>query len=211
MLIAACVAVLVAGLGAGIAYFRQHAGNPSASRTAPAAASASSTAQPATNDTNQLPATTPAGQPYIASGADVNSAARPAGNAPSVAAPSSSANNAAKAPAPTANHSPAPDETNDSRSDLGHGVHSAHFTSHHLDAWERRPDRSSSRSRRGLDFRNESAAGNRRTKRGALPMPTAQPEGPAKIGGNVKEPKLINSVAPAYPLARAQAAFRAMW
>ena len=34
----------------------------------------------------------------------------------------------------------------------------------------------------------------------ALPMPTAQPEGPTKIGGNVKEPKLITSVAPAYPL-----------
>ena len=26
-----------------------------------------------------------------------------------------------------------------------------------------------------------------------------QPEGPVKIGGNVKEPKLINSVAPIYP------------
>jgi len=31
-------------------------------------------------------------------------------------------------------------------------------------------------------------------------MPPAQPEGPAKIGGNVKEPKLIASVPPAYPL-----------
>jgi len=34
----------------------------------------------------------------------------------------------------------------------------------------------------------------------ALPMPAAQPESPAKIGGNVKEPKLVASVAPAYPL-----------
>jgi protein TonB len=31
-------------------------------------------------------------------------------------------------------------------------------------------------------------------------MPTAQPEGPTKVGGNVKEPRLIASVAPAYPL-----------
>jgi periplasmic protein TonB len=31
-------------------------------------------------------------------------------------------------------------------------------------------------------------------------VPTVQPEGPVKIGGNVKEPKLINSVAPVYPL-----------
>jgi TonB family protein len=34
----------------------------------------------------------------------------------------------------------------------------------------------------------------------ALPAPAAQPEAPTKIGGNVKEPKLIASVAPAYPL-----------
>jgi TonB family protein len=34
----------------------------------------------------------------------------------------------------------------------------------------------------------------------SLPLPTVQPEGPVKIGGNVKEPKLINSVAPVYPL-----------
>jgi TonB family protein len=34
----------------------------------------------------------------------------------------------------------------------------------------------------------------------SLPAPTVQPEGPVKIGGNVKEPKLINSVAPVYPL-----------
>lgn len=33
----------------------------------------------------------------------------------------------------------------------------------------------------------------------SLPAPTIQPEGPVKIGGNVKEPKLINSIAPIYP------------
>ena len=33
----------------------------------------------------------------------------------------------------------------------------------------------------------------------SLPAPTMQPEGPVKIGGNVKAPKLINSVAPIYP------------
>jgi protein TonB len=33
----------------------------------------------------------------------------------------------------------------------------------------------------------------------SIPAPTMQPEGPVKIGGNVKAPKLINSVAPIYP------------
>src|SRR6202040_1445629 len=55
MLIAACVAVLVAGLGAGIAYFRQHPANASA-RTAAIASSVSSATQAGTNSSDQLPA-----------------------------------------------------------------------------------------------------------------------------------------------------------
>jgi len=38
----------------------------------------------------------------------------------------------------------------------------------------------------------------------ALPPPTIQPEGPVKIGGDVKEPRLISSVLPVYPLAARQ-------
>ena len=30
-------------------------------------------------------------------------------------------------------------------------------------------------------------------------MPAPQPEGPVKVGGNVKAPRLINSMAPIYP------------
>lgn len=37
------------------------------------------------------------------------------------------------------------------------------------------------------------------TNAASLPAPTMQPEGPVKIGGNVKEPKLINAIAPVYP------------
>jgi protein TonB len=33
----------------------------------------------------------------------------------------------------------------------------------------------------------------------SLPSPEMRPEGPVKIGGNVKEPKLISSVLPQYP------------
>jgi TonB family protein len=200
MLIAACVAVLVAALGAGIAYFRQHAGNPSASRTAPAAASASSTAQPATNDANQLPAVTPAGQPSIANGADVNSAARPAGNAPSIAAPSANANNAAKAPAPTANHSPGP--TKPTTPGVTSDMVSTALTSRPT-TWTRGSEGQTDQAP-VLDAASASGTnplpGIAGPNAAALPAPAAQPEAPTKIGGNVKEPKLIASVAPAYPL-----------
>jgi TonB family protein len=198
MLIAACVAVLVAGLGAGIAYFRQHAGNPSA-RTAPAVG-ASSMAQPATNDANQLPAITPAGQPYAATGADVNAAARPGASAPPVAAASSSANNAAKAPvpAPPANHSPAPTKTTPGvTSDMVSTALTSRPTT-----WTRGSEGQADQAP-VLDAASASGTsplpGIAGPNAAALPMP-AQPEAPAKIGGNVKEPKLITSVAPAYPL-----------
>ncbi len=199
MLIAACVAVLVAGLGAGIAYFRQHAGNPSASRTAPSAAGAASTTQPATNDTNQLPAITSAGQPYVTTGADVNATARPGGSAPSAAAaPSSSANNATKAPAPPANHSPAPTKTTPGvTSDMVSTALTSRPTT-----WTRGSEGQADQAP-VLDAASASGTsplpGIAGPNAAALPMP-AQPEGSAKIGGNVKEPKLINSVAPAYPL-----------
>jgi TonB family protein len=199
MLIAACVAVLVAGLGAGIAYFRQRAGNPSAPRTASSAASASSTTQPATDGTNQLPAITPAGQPYIAKGADVNAAARP-GDAPSAAAPSLSANNAAKAPASPANHSPAPAKqtTPGVTSDMVSTALTSRPTT-----WTRGSEGQADQAP-VLDAASASGTsplqGIEGSNAAALPMPAAQPESPAKIGGNVKEPKLLNSVAPAYPL-----------
>ena len=198
MLIAACVAVLVAGLGAGIAYFRQRAGNPSAPRTASSAANASSTAQPATDGTNQLPAITPSGQPYMAKGADVNAAARP-GDAPSAAAASSSANNAAKAPASPASHSPAPAKqtTPGVTSDMVSTALTSRPTT-----WTRGSEGQTDQAP-VLDAASASGSsplpGITGPNAAALPMPAA-PEGPTKIGGNVKEPKLLNSVAPAYPL-----------
>jgi TonB family protein len=199
MLIAACVAVLVAGLGAGIAYFRQRAGNPSAPRTASSSASASSTAQPATDGTNQLPAITPGGQPYMAKGADVNAAARP-GDAPSPAAPSSSTNNAAKAPASPANHSPAP--TKPTTPGVTSDMVSTALTSRPT-TWTRGSEGQADQAP-VLDATSTSGSsplpGITGPSAAALPMPAAQPESPAKIGGNVKEPKLIASVAPAYPL-----------
>src|ERR1700722_8318032 len=198
MLIAACVAVLVAGLGAGIAYFRQRAGNPSAPRTASSSASASSTAQPATDGTNQLPAITPAGQPYMAKGGDVNAAARP-GDAPSAAAASSSANNAAKAPASPASHSPAPAKqtTPGVTSDMVSTALTSRPTT-----WTRGSEGQTDQAP-VLDAASASGSsplpGITGPNAAALPMPAA-PEGPTKIGGHGKEPQLRMSVAPASPL-----------
>jgi TonB family protein len=201
MLIAACVAVLVAGLGAGIAYFRQHPANASA-RSAAVASSVSSATQPGTNSSDQLPAITPAGQPYMAGGSEANSPVRSnADSAPSVAPPSSTSINVAKAPAPSPNHSPAPAKQ------LAPGVTSDMMST----ALIARPT-TSSRGNEGqtdqapvLDAAAASAGtsslpGISGPNVASLPVPTMQPEGPVKIGGNVKEPKLINSVAPVYPL-----------
>jgi TonB family protein len=201
MLIAACVAVLVAGLGAGIAYFRQHPANASA-RSAAVASSVSSATQPGTNSSDQLPAITPAGQPYMPGGSEANSPVRSnADSAPSVAPPPSTSINVAKAPAPSPNHSPAPAKQ------LAPGVTSDMMST----ALIARPT-TSSRGNEGqtdqapvLDAAAASAGtsslpGISGPNVASLPVPTMQPEGPVKIGGNVKEPKLINSVAPVYPL-----------
>src|SRR6201984_1829203 len=107
MLIAACVAVLVAGLGAGIAYFRQHPGDASAP-TAPVASSGSSATQPGTKSSAPLPAITPAGQPYMAGGSEANSPVRSNADSAPSAAPPSSLTNVTKVAVPSANHSPAP-------------------------------------------------------------------------------------------------------
>jgi TonB family protein len=200
MLIAACVAVLVAGLGAGIAYFRQHPANASA-RTAPVASSVSSATQPGTNSSDQLTAITPAGQPYMAGGSEANSPVRSnADSAPSVAPPSSSTS-VIKASVPSPNHSPAPAKQ------PAPGVTSDMMST----ALTARPT-TSSRGNEGqadqapvLDAAAAAAGtsslpGISGPNAASLPVPTVQPEGPVKIGGNVKEPKLINSVAPAYPL-----------
>ena len=199
MLIAACVAVLVAGLVAGIAYFRQHPANASA-RTAPVASSVSSATQPGTNSSDQLPAITPAGLPYMAGGSEANPPARSnANSAPSVAPPSST--NVTKAPAPSPNHAPAPTKQ------PAPGVTSDMMST----ALTARPT-TSSRGNEGqadqapvLDAAAAAAGtsslpGIAGPNAASLPLPTVQPEGPVKIGGNVKEPKLINSVAPVYPL-----------
>jgi protein TonB len=199
ILIAACVAVLVAGLGAGIAYFRQLPANASA-QTAPIARNVASETQPAASNSTELPAITPTGQPYMAGGSETNPPARSnVGSAPPVAPPSS-ATNVTKAPAPSANHSPAPSKQSAS------GVTSNMMST----ALTARPT-TSTRGNEGqadqapiLDpaatAGNSSLPGISGPNAASLPMPTIQPAGPSKIGGDVKDPRLISSVAPVYPV-----------
>ena len=203
MLIAACVAVLVAALGAGIAYFRQRPANANASsRTAPLAQSASNAAQPSANDTNQLPAITPAGQPYMPAGAQPTSTARSNASAPTEPAPSSNATNSTKAPAPSTSHSPAAPAAKQPAPGVTSNMVSTALTSRPT-TWTRGSETQSDQAP-VLDASASAAGasalpGITAPNAASIPAPTMQPEGPVKIGGNVKAPKLINSVAPIYP------------
>lgn len=198
MLIAACVAVLVAALGAGIAYFRQRSASANASpRTAPLAQSASNAAQPVANNTSQLPAITPAGQPYMPAGTP-NPGARPNVSAPTEAAPSSSLSNGTKAAAPSANHLPAAPAKQAAPGVTSDMVSTA-LTSRPT-TWTRGSEGQSDQAP-VLDASTSTSGASALPGIAGppLPAPTMQPEGPVKIGGNVKQPKLINSVAPIYP------------
>jgi periplasmic protein TonB len=203
MLIAACVAVFIAALGAGIAYFRQRPANANAGpRTAPLAQNVSGAAQPGANDTNQLPAITPAGQPYMPTGAQPNLAARSNASAPTETAPSSNPSNGAKASAPSANHSPAAPVAKQPAPGVTSDMVSTALTSRPT-TWTRGSEGQADQAPvldAGASAAGASALpGISAPSAASLPPPTMQPEGPLKIGGNVKEPKLINSVAPVYP------------
>jgi TonB family protein len=203
MLIAACVAVLVAALGAGIAYFRQRPASANASsRTAPLAQSASNPGQPGSNDTNQLPAITPAGQPYMPAGAQPTSTARSNASAPTEPASSSNATNSTKAPAPSTSHSPAAPAAKQPAPGVTSNMVSTALTSRPT-TWTRGSESQSDQAP-VLDPSASAAGasalpGITAPNAASIPAPTMQPEGPVKIGGNVKAPKLINSVAPIYP------------
>ncbi len=203
MLIAACVAVLVAALGAGIAYFRQRPANANASpRTVPLAQNVSNAGQPGANDTNQLPAITPAGQPYMPGGAQPTSAARSNASAPTEPAPSANSTNSAKAPAPSTSHSPAAPAAKQAAPGVTSDMVSTALTSRPT-TWTRGSEGQSDQPP-VLDASASPAGasalpGISGPNAASIPAPTMQPEGPVKIGGNVKEPKLINSVAPIYP------------
>src|SRR4029077_1760610 len=140
---------------------------------------------------DQLPAITPAGQPYMPDGSEANSPVRSnADSAPSVAPPPSSTG-VTKASVPSPNHSPAPSPA--PAKQPAPGVTSDMMST----ALTARPT-TSSRGNEGqtdqapvLDAAAAAAGtsslpGISGPNAASLPMPTVQPEGPVKIGGNVK-------------------------
>jgi TonB family protein len=198
ILIAACIAVLVIALGAGIFYFRQHASNTNVT----AARASTNAPQSASGNSGQLPAITPPGQPYMAGGAEANQPLRSStAAAPSVPAPAS-ANlaNEAKLPAGNSTHPvPAPKQAAPSvTSDMMSSALSTHPTT------SNRGDEGQSDQAPALDPSaaapgNNALPGISSPNAASLPAPEMRPEGPVKIGGDVKEPKLLTSVTPQYP------------
>jgi protein TonB len=205
MLIAASVAVLVAALGAGVVYFRQHPANGTA-QSAAAAHSAVSASQPVGGSSNQLPAITPTNQPYMPAGSDTNSPSRSNANAANVntasgVAPPPNSATEAKTPTPTASR-PAPPAKQSApgvTTDMVSSALTARPTT------STRSDEGEANLAPTLDpaaTSNPGAlAGFAPSNAASLPSPEMKPEGLVKIGGNVKEPKLISSVLPQYPLA----------
>jgi TonB family protein len=214
MLIAASIGVLVVGLGAGIFYFRQHPAAATSSVRNSAAA-----VQPVPSGSSQLPAITPAGQPYMAANGEPNSgvrstatpdrsgkatAAAPANSSPANSSPAISPNDAkgseAKIPGSAPNHGPAsakqpaPGVTPDM---MSNALSARPTTSMRGD--EGQADNAPAVDPSVSASGTTALAGISAPNAASLPSPEMKPEGPVKIGGNVKAPHLISSVMPQYP------------
>jgi TonB family protein len=205
MLIAACIAVLVAALGAGIVYFRQHPPN-STPQSVAATHNAVSASQPASGSSNQLPAITPTNQPYMPVGPDTNSPARSnnvgaANVSTAPAAPPANSEAEAKTAAPSASTNRPLVAAKPSAPGVTTDMVSSSLTARPTTS--NRGNESQADQAPALDpaaASNPGAlAGIATTNAPSLPSPEMRPEGPVKIGGNVREPKLITSVMPQYP------------
>jgi periplasmic protein TonB len=192
ILIAACAGLLIAGSVAGLFYLR---GNSSKSGPAPARPAAAPSAQSA-------PATQPlaaanAAQPATA---NVRTSPTPQTNSSGTPGATVSATNPAK-PAAAAKP-PAPKVTTDMVSQAlnAHPTASQRADDASADvpslADDSTPAPPQAEALPGISTSNNIAN---------LTPPTIQPDGPVKIGGNVKEPRLVSSVVPVYPIGAMQA------
>jgi periplasmic protein TonB len=193
-LIAAGIAVLVAGLAGGIYYVRSHAKNPgadsrvvSASRPiAPVGAQsqgfdAAVQPSPSATSISNAPATT-------AVSATVAGAPAKGGAPPAAVQPQPAPAPKEVAPSVTPNmmasslnvHPTAPTHAGDEP------VDEPNVTAH--------PGYAEANGYTHAEIPSSTSAA-------SLPQPTIQPEGPVKVGGQVQEPKLIASAMPVYPQA----------
>jgi TonB family protein len=197
MLIAACVTLLFATVIGGVLYFRPHAAAPARS----AAANSNLTAVP-----QPLAFQTPAAEPSAAEVAPAhNSATHPV----SIVAQAPALN-----PSITVNGSGSPSEgpriVPKPTSNLAPGTIKGASENHPLST--PRADADQTVQAPSLDAASAQDSSNAANLSGivssnvaAPAAPELQQESPVKVGGNVKEPRLVNRVMPEYPLVAKQA------
>jgi TonB family protein len=196
-LIAAGIAVLVAGLAGGIYYVRSHAKNSGAeSRVA-------SASRPIAPVGAQSQGFTAAVQPSPSANSISNAPAMNATTAASATAAAVPARGGATAAAVQPQPTPAPKEVapsvtpNMMSSALNaHPTAPAHASDEPVDEPNvtAHPGYAEANGYTQAEIPSSSSAA-------SLPVPTIQPEGPVKVGGKVEEPKLVVSAMPVYPQA----------
>ena len=201
-LIAAGIAVLVAGLAGGIYYVRSRAKNPGAEPKVASASRPNSPVgaqsqgfdaavqpSPSANSISNAPATTAT----AATSAPVAPVSAKSGAGTAVAQPQP-----APIPPTTAPKTVAPSVTSNMMTNAlnAHPTAAARASDEAADEpmVTSHPGYAESNGNALADIPSSSSAA-------SLPVPTIQPEGPVKVGGQVQEPKLIASAMPVYPQA----------
>ena len=200
MLIAACVTVLFLAVAAGVFYFRANGGNtPARSVAPPLSATSPADAEP-TGVTSEQTALR-----NSATGANSPST-QPAAVSPSPAAPVNSQPNLTDS-SNAASAARANLIAKQTQAKALAGIVDATSNAHPLAA--QRADSSEVNSAPAVDggsAGDTSLSGIVSGNDGSsLKAPEIRPEGPIRVGGNVKEPRLISSVMPNYPLAAKEA------
>lgn len=200
MLIAACVTVLFLAAAAGVFYFRANASDASARSAPPAVSAASPTDAEPTGVTSEQTALR-----NSATSTNSNSS-QPATVSPNPAAPVSvqpnptDSNNAASAARAAA-------IAKQAQAKALAGIVDATSNAHPVAAQRTESaDVGSAPSVDGGSAADSSLSGIVSGNDGSsLKAPEIRPEGPIRVGGNVKEPRLLSSVMPMYPLAAKEA------
>jgi periplasmic protein TonB len=205
-LIAACVGLVIAGLGGGYFYLHGRAANRgplTANPPAAAISQSSPAAQPVVPASSAEPVSAPT--THATPVPQVNANAVPTPPAAAIAT------NTAKPPKATADAPPQPPApTKPAAPKVTPDMMSQALNAHPTSA-----QRADAGTAEAPSLDNDSAAAATQTNAlqgipssnsgASLPPPTVQPEGPVKIGGNVKEPRLLSSVMPVYPIGAMQA------
>ena len=194
-LIAACVTLLLVAVGAGVFYIRMQSANGSSARSNPS----SVVQQPVAANVNapQTPqttgATSPVSNPSRAAVANTPPSVIVNGNAPAATHDSSVSTNRPNSPA----KQDAPHVTSD--------MMNATLNSHPVSS--QRTGGGQDDAAPSLDAAAPSSASSAMpgvigsSDVASPPAPEIKPDGPVKVGGQVKEPKLLSSTLPIYPAA----------